>query len=104
MKTKVLLLLSAVCFIAFAVHGQAIDILIKNGHVIDPKNNIDAIMDVAIRDKKILEVSPKITREAKKVIDATGLYVSPGLIDIHGHHFFGTLPDATRTTSYSALL
>lgn len=103
MKTKVLLLLGAVCFTAFAVRGQAVDILIKNGHVIDPKNNIDAVMDIAIRDKKILEVSPKITREAKKVIDATRLYVTPGLIDIHGHHFFGTLPDAYLSNSYTAL-
>jgi len=103
MKTKAFLLSATVFFAAFALHGQVIDILIKNGHVIDPKNNVDAVMDIAIRDKKILEVSPKITKEAKKVVDATGLYVTPGLIDIHGHHFFGTESDAYLSNSYAAL-
>src|SRR5260221_3542587 len=103
MKTKSFFLIGTFCFASFAIHGQTIDILIKNGHLIDPKNSIDAILDIAIRDKKILEVSPKITKEAKKVVDATGLYVTPGLIDIHGHHFFGTESDAYMSTSCAAL-
>ena len=89
--------------IGLAVHSQTIDLLIKNGHVIDPKNNIDAIMDVAITDHKISEVAAKITRAAKKTIDATGLYVVPGLIDMHGHHYFGTEPDKYLSDSYAAL-
>ncbi len=79
------------------------DLVIKGGHVIDPKNNIDAILDVAIKDGTIAEVSKSITSAAKKTIDATDLYVSPGLIDIHGHHFFGTKPDAYLSNSYTAL-
>ncbi len=91
-------------FFAFvAAQSQSIDILIKNGHVIDPKNNIDAIMDVAITDHKISEVAPKISKPAKKIIDATGLYVVPGLIDIHGHHYFGTVQDKYLSDSYTAL-
>jgi len=70
--------------------GQApgIDILLKGGHVIDPKNNIDAIMDVAMGGGKIISVAPNIAAgTARRVIDVTGLYVTPGLIDMHAHHF-----------------
>ena len=77
-----------------AVHtgqSQEIDILLKGGHVIDAKNKIDSKMDVAIADGKILQVSPEIpAKNAKKVIDATGYYVAPGLIDLHTHVFVGT--------------
>ena len=77
-----------------SVHtGQAqnIDILLKGGHVIDPKNKIDSKMDVAIADGKILKVAPNISaKNAKKLIDATGFYVAPGLIDIHTHVFVGS--------------
>ncbi len=104
MKQKLFFLFSALYFlIAAAIQGQPVDVLIKNGHVIDPKNKIDAVMDIAIRDNKIFEVSPKINKEAKKVIDASGLYITPGLIDIHGHHFFGTENDAYLSNSFTAL-
>ena len=103
MKLNKLLFVSLLSFATHVCYGQQIDILIKNGHVIDAKNNIDAIMDVAIRDKKIVEVAPKISKEARQVIDATGLYVTPGLIDIHGHHFFGTKEDAYLSNSYTAV-
>ena len=103
MKQKLFFLFSALYLMGAAIQAQPIDVLIKNGHVIDPKNKIDAVMDIAIRDNKILEIAPKINKEAKKVIDATGLYVTPGLIDIHGHHFFGTENDAYLSNSYTAL-
>ena len=62
------------------------DILLKNGHVLDPKNNIDAKMDVAIRDSVIAAVAADINPElATQVIDVSDLYVTPGLIDIHVH-------------------
>lgn len=74
-----------------ALYSQNIDILIKGGHVIDPKNSIDGIMDVAVAGGKILEVAPSIPSDnAKKIINAEGLYVTPGLIDIHTHVFVGT--------------
>ncbi|NMC36942.1 MAG: amidohydrolase family protein, partial [Bacteroidales bacterium] len=73
------------------LNSQNIDILIKGGHVIDPKNKIDAVMDVAVAEGKILKVAPSISAEnAKKIIDAKGLYVTPGLIDIHTHVFVGS--------------
>lgn len=70
------------------VQGQQFDLLLKGGHVIDPKNNIDANLDVAIANKKIQKVAANIpASSSKKVIDVTGLYVTPGLIDMHAHHF-----------------
>lgn len=101
MKTSALFLVALLS--ALGAKSQTIDVLIKNGHVIDPKNNIDAVMDVAITDHKIIEVASKISKPSKKTIDATGLYVVPGLIDIHGHHYFGTTQDAYLSDSYTAL-
>jgi dihydroorotase len=75
------------------VNAQTIDILLKGGHVIDPKNKIDSKMDVAIADGKIVKVAANIPATgAKKVVDVTGLYVTPGIIDMHTHLFYGTDP------------
>ncbi len=60
------------------------ELLIKNGRVIDPANNIDKECDVLIADDKIASVG-KVEKNAQKVIDATGKLVTPGLIDIHVH-------------------
>jgi len=77
------------------VHAQSIDILLKGGHVIDPKNKIDGVMDVAITDNKISQVAASIpVTNAKKVIDAKGLYVTPGLLDMHVHVYPGNDLDA----------
>jgi dihydroorotase len=74
-----------------SLQAQKIDILIKGGHVIDAKNKIDSKMDVAVADGKILHVSRNISaKDAKKVIDAAGYYVAPGLIDLHTHVFVGS--------------
>jgi len=82
------------CFLSFFTHAQQIDLLLKNGHVVDPANNINARMDVAIADGKIVKVAPNITTDqAKKIVDVTGLYVCPGLIDIHTHVFVGGKAD-----------
>jgi dihydroorotase len=86
---KSLLLLFSLFIFTFA-GSQDIEILIKNGHVIDPKNNIDDVMDVAVSGGKILKVAANIQQEgAKKVVDATGMYVTPGFIDLHTHVFVG---------------
>jgi dihydroorotase len=73
------------------IDAQQIDLLIRNGHVIDARNNIDEPMDVAISGGKILKVAKAIpSADAKKIIDATGLYVTPGFIDLHTHVFVGS--------------
>lgn len=72
-------------------HAQEIDILLKGGHLIDPKNNIDTQMDVAIVDGKIHQVATDIpSNTAKRTIDVSGLVVTPGIIDMHAHVFHGT--------------
>ena len=77
------------------LQAQQIDILLKGGHVIDPKNKIDSKMDVAIVENKIVQVAPDIPiTNAKKVIDVKGLFVTPGLIDMHVHVFMGNDLDA----------
>ncbi len=59
--------------------------LIKNGHIVDPKNKIDGLFDVLIEDKKIRKVAKSISEKADKEIDAKGKIVCPGLIDVHVH-------------------
>ena len=86
--------------------GQApeYNLLIKGGRVIDPRNGIDGIMDVAIADGKIALVAPDIARQrAARVADATGLFVVPGLIDLHAHVFYGTEEDAYLSNGFTAV-
>lgn len=67
------------------------DLVIRNGHVIDPANRRRGRMDVAIQSGKIARVAPKIDVAPEcKIADATGLYVTPGLIDIHAHVYANT--------------
>src|SRR6266550_556999 len=69
----------------------AYDLLLHEGHVIDAKNHIYSVIDVAIKDGKIAKVAQHIpSSDALKTIDAKGLYVTPGLIDIHVHVYSGT--------------
>ena len=64
----------------------AYDLLIKGGHVIDAANDIDAQMDLAIAGRVVAAVEPEIPEcHARRVVDASGMYVIPGLIDIHAH-------------------
>jgi dihydroorotase len=67
------------------------DLLLKGGHLIDARNNISAVRDVAIADGRVAAVAPNINpADALKVVDASGLYVTPGLVDIHVHVYAGT--------------
>lgn len=94
MLNKLFLLLTSLLLVfVHPVWSQDYTLVIKGGHVIDPKNNINEIMDVAIQDKKVALVAKNIDPKKAQVIDAKGLYVTPGLIDIHSHNFFGTEPD-----------
>ena len=62
-------------------------ILIKNGHVVDPANKIDEVMDIFVEDGIISETgeNPDIEGIGMEIIDAEGMYVAPGLVDMHCH-------------------
>jgi dihydroorotase len=67
------------------------DLLLKGGHLIDARNTISAVRDVAIADGKVAAVAANLNpTDASKVVDASGLYVTPGLVDIHVHAYAGT--------------
>lgn len=81
----------AFCWAGNVSAQQKYDLLLKGGHVIDPKNNISAVRDVAIVNGKVAAVAAKINpADAFKVVDVSGYYVTPGLIDIHVHVYAGT--------------
>jgi len=87
-----------------SIQAQSYDLLVKGGHVVDPKNGIDSRMDVAVLKGSIARVAPAIPEsDAKKILDATGLLVVPGLIDLHAHLFHGTEPYADYSNGFSAL-
>src|SRR3984893_7368125 len=70
---------------------QQYDLVLQGGHVVDAKNKITAVRDVGIRDGKIASVAEHVDpASAFKLVDVRGLYVTPGLIDIHVHVFAGT--------------
>lgn len=104
MKKRTLTLFILCCLAGYFSFAQSYSIVIKGGHVIDPKNNIDGIMDVAITDGKVVQVAKNIdSKGARQVVDAKGLYVTPGLIDMHTHVFFGTNLNQTYSNGPSAL-
>lgn len=79
---------------------QTYDLLLKSGHVIDPANHLDAPRDLAVTGDHIARIAENIPpSEAKKVVDVSGYYVTPGLVDIHAHVFvedpggWGIYPD-----------
>lgn len=69
------------------LHGQY-DIVLKGGRVIDPKNGIDAIRDVAVKDGRIAAVAENLSGGTE--VDVRGTVVTPGLVDIHVHLFHTT--------------
>ena len=85
------LLLLALLPSSMVLGQSSYDVVLQGGHVIDPKNGIDAVRDVAIKDHKIAAVAEHIQAgPGVKVIDVSGLYVTPGLVDIHVHVYAGT--------------
>lgn len=77
---------------AFSAGAQTqYDLLLQGGHVIDAKNHLSAVRDVAIKDGKIAAVSEHIDpASALKTVNAGDLYVTPGLVDIHVHVYAST--------------
>jgi dihydroorotase len=105
-------LFSSVGLAALLVHSAyaqpAYDLLLKGGHVLDTRNQIDAIRDVAISEGRIAAVDEAIPEDqARRVVNAEGLYVTPGLVDIHFHASAGTMAseytgaDSVRPDSFT---
>lgn len=85
--TKVLQLFFLIIFLPTAVFAQqkSCDVLIRNGKIIDGTGNSWFYGDVAVKDGKILAVGKSLAHKAEKTIDAKGLIVAPGFIDVHTH-------------------
>ena len=77
-----------------SVQTPVYDILLRGGHVIDPLNNVDGVRDVAVKEHAIAAVAPNLNPAlAKKVIDVSGRYVTPGILDIHVHVYHTRAPE-----------
>ena len=99
-------LVALVAILSLPVRAQVpeFELLIRGGHVIDPRNGIDAVMDVAVAGGKIALVAAKIAPErARTIANAAGLHVVPGLIDIHAHVFWGHDEESQYSDGYSAV-
>lgn len=91
-------ILLLILLIPGALLGQEqFDLVLRGGRLIDPKNKVDAVMDVAIKDGRIARIAPRIDAPARARADVSGLLVVPGLVDMHVHVFTGT----GRRGSYS---
>src|SRR6185312_8876946 len=70
--------------------SQSRDLLIKGGTVVDPSQNLHALLDVAVTDGKVVQIAPDIPADGSRaLISAKGKIVTPGLIDVHVHIFEG---------------
>ena len=80
------------CVCVSALAQPRYDLLLKGGHVLDAKNGINAVRDIAIANGRIAAVAENIAAgEARRTVDAKGLYVTPGLVDMHVHVFAATM-------------
>ena len=75
---------AALLVAAMPVAAQSYDVVIRNGRVMDPETGLDAVRNVGISDGRIAAISTD-PLSGKTVIDATGLVVAPGFIDLHSH-------------------
>lgn len=94
-ETRSRMALIAVAAAALSVTARAEEpryhLLLKGGHVIDARNGLSAVRDVALADGKVAAVAESIDpADALKTVDVAGLYVTPGLVDIHAHVYTGT--------------
>src|SRR6185503_2374141 len=104
MRLALAVMLGAVTAAAVLADDKPFDLVIRGGHVVDPKNGVDAVLDVAVASGKIARVAAGIpASQARAVVEAGGLYVVPGLVDIHAHVFHGTEPAAYLSNGSVAL-
>jgi len=80
---RIFTLIIALLYIKNAV--AQFDVIIRNGKIIDGTGNSWYRADIAVKDGKIISIKKNIAGPAAKIIDATGLIVSPGFIDVHTH-------------------
>jgi dihydroorotase len=105
MRKFYILLVTILLPIMVIAQSKPYDLIIKGGHVIDPKNNINSVMDVAIANGKIARVASAIdAAQSNRIVNAKGMYVTPGLIDIHGHVFAGTEPDHMYSNGFNSVM
>ena len=78
------------------------DLLLTNGHILDPSQNIDSIADIAFKDGKVQEISSTLDKEkASQIKDVSGKLVTPGLIDLHTHIYWGGTSIGIDPTDYA---
>ncbi len=88
---KILTVAGWLCVAGVISAQPAYELVLRGGHVIDPKNKISGVMDVAIAGGKIARVAANIpAAQAARIADVGGLYVTPGLLDLHVHVYSGT--------------
>jgi len=91
--------------VAALLPAQTYDLVLKGGHVIDSANGIDRVIDIAVSGNRIARVATDIpSAQARKTVNVSGLYVTPGLVDIHAHVYVGgrlnaLFPDDTALTA-----
>ncbi len=81
----------ALLFTGADARAQEYDMVLQGGHILDAKNHVDTVEDIAVKDGLVAEVAPHIDpKRAVKTIDVKGFYVTPGLVDIHEHVYAST--------------
>lgn len=68
---------------------MAFDLILRNGRIIDPSQNLDRVADVAFAGGKVAAVGQRLESEGADVRDVSGRLVTPGLIDLHTHVYWG---------------
>src|SRR4030088_376861 len=65
------------------------DLILRGGHLVDPSQGIDARRDLAFSEGKVVAIHERIDEAARDTRDVSGLFVAPGLIDLHTHVYWG---------------
>jgi dihydroorotase len=100
-----LCILALLACVSSSLQAQQYAILIKNGYVIDAKNKLHDTLDIAVKDGRIVRMEKNIDpHQAVQVVDAAGMIVTAGLIDIHTHVYFGIDPSRSYAGGIEALV